>query len=211
MEIHVPSGRPHSWKNFAIELGTITTGILIALTLEALVEQRHFRVLADEARETITSEIKDNAEEVRGTLKGTAESSRNNEAALKVVEELLATRKSNATEFSLGAHAAELSSSSWQTAQHIGALIHMPYSEVQQFSKIYGLQDLFAAHQRQSVERLASALSLVRGKDPHTLSPEDLRTLRTQILELQGNLFLVESFGEGLLKAYQKVLGKEPG
>jgi hypothetical protein len=53
MEVHVPSGRPHSLKNFAIELGTITAGILIALTLEALVERHHYRVLADEARETI--------------------------------------------------------------------------------------------------------------------------------------------------------------
>src|SRR5262245_6827641 len=150
MEIHVPSGRPHSWRNFAIELGTITTGILIALTLDALVERRHYRVMAEEARESITNEIKDNVREMQGTLKGTAESSRQNEAALKVVKELLATRKSDATEFSLGVHTAELSSSSWQTAQHTGALSHMPSSEVQQFSRVYSLQDLFVDRQRQS-------------------------------------------------------------
>ena len=209
MEIHVPSGRPHSWKNFAIELGTITTGILIALTLEALVEQRHYRVLADEARETITSEIKDNAQELQSVLKQITESGRSIEAARIVVEELLATRKSNATEFSLDAHMAELSSSSWQTAQHTGALSHMPYSEVQTFSKVYSMQDLFLDHQRRSFERLASALSLLRaGGDPHKTPPEDLRALRTQILEHQANVFLQQKLGEGLLKAYQKILEK---
>ena len=210
MEIHVPSGRPHSWKNFAIELGTITAGVLIALTLEALGERHHYRVLADEARETITSEIKDNEQEMRRVLKGTAESGKNLESALKMAEELLATRKSNVREFSLSLQVAELSSSSWQTAQYTGALSHMPYGDVHRYSKVYNLQDLYRTRQHQSLERLASALSLVRilGGDPNKAKPEDLRALRAHILELQANLYLEEQFGKGLLEAYQKLLEK---
>jgi hypothetical protein len=179
------------------------------LTLETLGERHHYRVLADEARETITSEIKDNEEEMRRVLKGTAESGKNMESALEMVEELLATRKSNVTKFSLGLQVAELSSSSWQTAQYTGALSHMPYGDVQKYSKVYNFQDLYLTRQHQSLERLASALSLVRfGGDPNKAKPEDLRALRAQILELQANLYLEEQFGKGLLEAYQKLLEK---
>jgi len=210
MEIHVPSGRAHSLKNFAIELGTITAGILIALTLEALVERHHYRVLADEARETILSEMRDNEAELQRVLKNTAESSKNIESSLASVEGLIARRKLDVKEFSLGVAIAELSSSSWQTAEHTGALGHMPYAEVQKYSKVYSFQELYLSRQRQSLERLASALSLVRyGGDPNQASTADLRALRGQILDLQAALYLEEQFGKGLLEAYQKFLEKE--
>ena len=41
MEVHPPHERLHSWKDFWIHLGTITIGLLIALGLEAGVQQIH--------------------------------------------------------------------------------------------------------------------------------------------------------------------------
>ncbi len=41
MEVHELHERLHSWKDFWIDLGTITIGLLIALGLEAGVEQIH--------------------------------------------------------------------------------------------------------------------------------------------------------------------------
>jgi len=207
MEVHVPSGRPHSWKNFAIELATITAGVLIALSLEALVERHHYRVLVDEARETITSEIKDNEQEMQRVLPKFAASKAHAESALQLAEELLATRKSNINEFSLTVELAELSSASWQTAERTGALSHMPYAEVQKYSRVYSMQELYSDHQRQSLARLASALSLTGAVgDPHKARPDDLRAFRTHVLDLQASLYLGEKFAEELLKSYQKLL-----
>lgn len=62
MDIHKPKAA-HSWRKFIIEIGTITCGILIALALDQVVEQIHWRhevetervALHDEARETVTT------------------------------------------------------------------------------------------------------------------------------------------------------------
>ena len=56
MDIH----KPHvakTWREFLVELGTIVTGILIALGLEQAVEAGRHRGEATEARETIKAEV----------------------------------------------------------------------------------------------------------------------------------------------------------
>jgi hypothetical protein len=41
MEVHPPHAPLHSWKDFWIHLGTITIGLLIAISLEQSVEALH--------------------------------------------------------------------------------------------------------------------------------------------------------------------------
>lgn len=60
MEIHPPHGAVRSLKQFLEELVTITAGILIALALEGLVNWRHHRTLAREARANVLSEVREN-------------------------------------------------------------------------------------------------------------------------------------------------------
>ena len=210
MEIHVPQGRPHSLKNLLIELGTITLGILIALSLEGILEWNHYRKLVNEARETIRREITDNAEDLRKALAKAGEANRNIEQALQMVRELLSTRKTSISTLSLSVEVAELSSVSWQSAERTGALSHMPYTDVQGYSKVYGMQDLYAARQRQALDRLATALAHVGfAAEPEKAAPEDLRALRSQVRDLQASLYLLDQFGKELLKSYQKFLQNE--
>ena len=62
MEIHKPKAA-HSVREFLVEIGTITCGILIALGLEQAVEQVHWHheveteraALQDEARQSVTT------------------------------------------------------------------------------------------------------------------------------------------------------------
>ena len=56
MEIHAPKA-PHSLKEFLRELITITAGILVALSLEGVIEWNHHRHLVRESRENIHTEI----------------------------------------------------------------------------------------------------------------------------------------------------------
>jgi hypothetical protein len=60
MEIHKPKAA-HSWREFAIEIGTIICGILIALSLEQGVEWLRHTTEVRETREALREEIKSDA------------------------------------------------------------------------------------------------------------------------------------------------------
>ena len=56
MDIHKPKAA-HSWREFAVEIGTIICGILIALMLEQVVEAVHRNVEVKETREALRAEL----------------------------------------------------------------------------------------------------------------------------------------------------------
>jgi hypothetical protein len=57
MDIHPPEGPTHSFKDFAIHIGVVTIGILIALSLEGIRETIHEHRLVREARENFRIEM----------------------------------------------------------------------------------------------------------------------------------------------------------
>jgi hypothetical protein len=57
MDIHKPKAA-HSWREFAIEIGTIICGILIALSLEQGIEWLHWRHEVEKARESIAYDLR---------------------------------------------------------------------------------------------------------------------------------------------------------
>jgi hypothetical protein len=149
MEIHPPHGSIQSLKDFLIALATITAGVLIALSLEGLLEWNHNRRLVREARETVTREITDNKKEVDGILASAAARQNHLDNALHLANELLNSKKSDVRQVNLGTSIAELSSAGWQSAERTGALTLMDYAEVQKYAGLYELQNLFAVQQRQ--------------------------------------------------------------
>ncbi|HJW40596.1 MAG TPA: hypothetical protein VJ476_05120 [Rhizomicrobium sp.] len=60
MDIHKPKAA-HSWREFAIEIGTIILGILIALSLEQGVEELRWNERVAVTREQLNAELKDDA------------------------------------------------------------------------------------------------------------------------------------------------------
>jgi hypothetical protein len=58
VEIHKPHAA-NTWREFLIEIGTIVTGILIALTLEQAIESFHERKITAEAREAVSAEVRE--------------------------------------------------------------------------------------------------------------------------------------------------------
>ena len=71
MDIHKP--KPwHGWREFLKELGTIILGILIALSLEAVVEALRERQQAGEARANIRQELAENLGKMRLRLEAEA-------------------------------------------------------------------------------------------------------------------------------------------
>jgi hypothetical protein len=55
MEVHKPKAA-HNWREFAIEIGTIVIGVLIALAAEQVAEAVHDRHAAEQARRNIRAE-----------------------------------------------------------------------------------------------------------------------------------------------------------
>jgi hypothetical protein len=66
MEIHKPKAA-HSWREFAVEIGTIICGILIALGLEQGIEALHWRHVVEQAREALTLDHRDLTVQIGGT------------------------------------------------------------------------------------------------------------------------------------------------
>jgi hypothetical protein len=68
MDIHPPTHPILSFKEALVHLGIVTVGILIALSLEGLLEWQHHRHLVREANENITQELRENEKELRDFL-----------------------------------------------------------------------------------------------------------------------------------------------
>ena len=121
---------------------------------------------------------------------------------LRLVNELLFTGKSGVNEFRVTRELSELNASGWHTAERTGALAHMAYEEVQRYSRLYALQEIFSTHQRRFIERLSAVGGIIAGGDPHKAPREDLQALRSHLLALHGDLKVEEDLGRTLRQAY---------
>jgi len=198
----------HSAKDFLFQLATITVGVLIALSIEGLTEWNHHRLLVREAKATIAREIADNKSALARHFTDWDRSTDGIEKALKLANELLATKQSDIAQLELGFHLSSLSDASWRTAERTGALTYMTYSDVQDYARLYGHQELYVSQQRRILDRTVSALSQLAGGDPHKALPNDLERFRLDLMALRGELLADKQLGESLAKAYEDALAK---
>jgi hypothetical protein len=206
MDIHPPTGPVESLKDFFTHLLIVTAGILIALSLEGLLEWRHHRELADEARTNIMSEIRANEKDLQVFLNVVPEIRKNQMAFLEAVQGVLGRGKSGAPVPPLSCRLAELSNTSWTTSQTIGALAFMPYAEVKKFAGVYQLQDEYLRLQVRTEDAVVAALSLLAvNTNPGSLSRPELGAERDRILASLSALTAETQVGEFLDKAYAEV------
>jgi hypothetical protein len=210
MEIHAPERPVTSLKEFLVHIGIVTIGILIALSLEGLLEWHHHRELVKEARANIASEIQDNRKELDYFIKNAPQARKDQEQALQLIGNVLAHQ-------SLGAHAslhlvanlADLNSTSWATAQAVGALSFMEYGEVKRYARIYQLQEEFLRLQQKNLDIVTSALAIfAENKGPTELPEADLRAERSRILDSLSSITIQQQIGQALMKRYGEVSDK---
>ncbi len=209
-DLHAPIARTRSRSlgYFMTELLIVTAGVLIALSVDSLRGWNRDRQLVEEARRTIALEINENRQDVERVLAGTDTRQKNLENSREFVNEMLATKKSDRQQLELNAEVADLSSAAWQSAASTGALSHMNYDEVQRYSRLYAVQDLYMDHQRQSLRRVTGALALISEGDPHTAAPEDLRLFRQEVRALIGELYIESQLGARLVELYREIQGR---
>src|SRR3569832_1035601 len=141
MEIHAPDKPILTLKETIVHLAIVTVGILIALSLEGLVEWQHHRSLIREARANIAAEIQDNRKELQKTMdrfdwmnKHLADGAETVDAMTASWDPAVAAALFNATGAPTNVmsrwYVADLRDASHSTAQSTGALGYMDYSEV---------------------------------------------------------------------------------
>jgi hypothetical protein len=208
VDIHPPHAI-HSWKDFGIQLVTITAGVLIALSLEGVRESLRDRTLVREARENIHREIADNQREVEGEIKKIPERSKKLAAALQFANELLKGTQTDVHQVELQVDFPELNAASWQTAERTGALGHMDYAEVKKYAMLYSFQEFLIQEQRRALDAMASTIGTMTASedgDPRKGSKADIERFRDQLISLRSILLIEEQMADAATARYKKAL-----
>jgi len=206
MEIHPPEKPIHTVKDFLLQLMTITIGILIALSLEGVIEWSHHRTLVSEAKENLRQEILDNQRELEKALSGYPNLRKNEEKALQLIEDLRAHRVKGHREpvtLDFSYYLAVPSNANWSTAQAAGAVAFMSYPDVQRLASIYDNQRKFDSFQDRLAETVAAA---VPSDDPDNSTPDELRAWKTRIQASLAHLRTMEGWAQHLNAEYDGAL-----
>ena len=206
MEIHAPHEPIHTKKDFFIHLFTITVGLLIALSLEGLVEYAHNRHLVHEARENIRRELQLNHEAAQSDLAGIQKKIDRQKLNIVTIHGLMTNAKNfhgsvqNTWDFN------SLNDSAWKTARETGALGYMPYDEVQRYADLYMLEGLVNDSSIAIAKQdFTAAAPFDMGYDVEKLPQEEyLRLLHDNAnIEVQINVL------QQLIKEYDDAAGAE--
>ncbi len=208
MDIHPPHPI-HSWRDFGIQLVTITAGILIALSLEGVRESLHDRALVREARENIHREIADNQREIDNEIKSMPVRSKKIDTALQFANDMLKTKRSDIHHVELQVDFPDLSAASWQTAERTGALAHMDYREVQKYATLYTFQEFLIQQQRRALEAMTATIGIMTASEDSDLgkaSAAEIERFREQVVTVRSILFIEAQLATAATARYKKAL-----
>lgn len=195
-------------SDYLFQFITITGGVLIALLINGLVGWNDDRNLVREARATIAQEMAENKREVETVLSSQAAYFKDLDEALALANRLLANDRPATASMDLGYDTAELTTAAWDSAASTGALAHMEFSTVQQYSRLYSQQDRFTAQQVRAMARLADALAIFSDADPLSAKPADLERFREHVLAMKGSWIIEEQLAKALVESYAKMLAQ---
>lgn len=214
MDIHPPYGPVNSFKDFCLHLLTVILGIVIALSLEGLIEWHHHRSLAQEARSNLAAEIRVNQQRLAKGLDAAPEAEQRLRAT---IEAIVAYQKNHrddrASQLDWSFGLIVLPATAWSTAASTGALGYMDYAEVQSYTQAYVVQEQFMTMQQST---LAKWLDLQRwsaiGYPKKSLSNLGSQELSQAVSDASAALLHTETeenIGRVLAQQYSKVLGEK--
>ncbi|MDQ6704949.1 MAG: hypothetical protein M3Z85_03165 [Acidobacteriota bacterium] len=205
MDVHGVESPIHSWKDFLLHLATITIGILIALSLEGILEWSHHRSLVREAKASLNSEILDNKKELDGLVRNQINARKEHQTVLRYLAERMAHKEPTIHSLTLNSSLAQLSETSWNTAGATGALAHMEYREVKKYSGVYQFQRQFERVQERTLENVIAATTAF-AQDPEKLSERELEDAKQRVLSSLSSLQAEGQLAEQLSRVYAKAL-----
>lgn len=136
MDIHKPKAA-HSLREFLIEIGTITIGILIALGLEAGVEGLRHRELVEHARADFRQELSDNRAGLVRALNGERETIVALNRMTAALQLRLAGKRPAPGSATVNTTFSTMSAAAWESTVATKALSHMSYADAQALAQAY--------------------------------------------------------------------------
>jgi len=211
VDIHPPHGPVNSFKDFLLHLLTVILGILIARSLEGLIEWHHHRSLAEEARSNLTAEIRENRQLLAGGLPAAPAAEQRLKATIETIEAYRKDRRDDRTsklDWSFGLF--PLSATGWSTASSTGALSYMDYSEVQGYTRAYVLQDEFLTMQQNALGKWLDLQKWLARRDSKgslsNLNNEELSEVEAAASAALLHTETEETFAKDLMQQYAKAL-----
>ncbi len=204
MDIHPPERPIHSIKDFLLQLMTITVGILIALSLEGVVQWSHHRTLVREAKTRLTQEIRDNRRDIDGFLKSVPALKATNDHVLGFISDVAAKKPLQTIQIGSSYNVMSLSRTSWDTAQATGAMAYMDYGEAQKYATVYDTQAKLAQIQDRLLNNYITAFVLPG--DPDKATPSELQAWRQNVMMVSQYLEAQRQLAEGWRTECDKAL-----
>jgi hypothetical protein len=153
MDIHPSQGPIHSFKDFLFHLLTVVIGILIALSLEGLLDWHHHRMLLQEARSNLASEIRENRQRITKGLASAPDAESRLKATIEAIDSYRKNHDDRASKLDWSFGLFPLYATAWSTAASTGAVSYMNYSEVQDYTRVYVVQEQFLSLQQRTLEK----------------------------------------------------------
>jgi len=200
------SSTRRSAGEWLFQLTTITIGVLIALSFDAVLRWNADRGLVAEARARIALELAENRGELDPYIASFDARLANLDNALKLLDELDSGAEPTVREVVLTVNFPTLNDAGWETAERTGALALMEYPRVQELAEVYALQGLFNDTLEPAFLVSMHAASLLNATgNPYTMPPAARAAMRERVLELRAHFSLAQQFGSQLSQAYSKV------
>ncbi len=210
LDVHAPHEEIHGVRDFFLHLFIITVGLLIALSLEGLVEWRHHVHLRREADANLRLEVEDNRKDLASSLAAMPAEIKNLQGIVAFLEERQRGKTTVAHKLDLGMTISTLQDSSWQTANATGALSLMDYRHVQRYAAVYQLQKKLDTLQDATFDPLLTlGAYLGAGSDTRGITKEDATVAMLKVREVIAHLMAIRELGNGLDKTYAEALKPE--
>lgn len=213
IDVHPPHEPLHGWRDFFIHLFTITIGLLIALSLEGLVEWQHHRHLAHDAETSLHAEIKSNTEGLQGILADLHNRQTTLKHDVSVLKFVVANGKYPPDkDMKVDFRIVTFDNVSWKTAQSTGALSYLPYDLAKDYSGIYTQQEILTASEQQAGRDSMIAIGNFINEPDNAAPPSKEEAMDTvqKLQILQGQLILVDSYMTALDAQYKQFLAAHP-
>ncbi len=213
LDVHPPHEPVHGIRDFILHLTTITIGLLIALSLEGLVEWQHHRHLVHEAEAGLHTEIQNNSKGMQANLDDLHKQQANLAHDVVVLKYVIKAHKMPEHDsMEVTFHIQTFEAISWKTAQNTGALAYMPYDRALEYSDIYSTQTELAEAEHQAARDAIISLGPFLNLDDKDPNPTEAQaaSMKDKIEILQGQLLLVDSFMKGLDLEYKHFLAAHP-
>jgi hypothetical protein len=212
-DVHPPHGAIHGWRDFSVQLATITVGLLIALGLEGSVEWLHHRHLMHQAEASLLTEIKSNAAGMSDRHKALTEQQAFLLADIAVLRSVIThpdvpVHDSMTIRFNIS----KFENVSWLTAQNTGSIAYMPYELARQYSDIYALQADIDLQVKQAMRDVIVSMGpFVGSKDSDPVpAAEEAKLIKRNLETLLGQLFALDQQDQTMEAMYKRFLESHP-